>query len=329
MYLAAVQVLLMGARMVMYDGSPFLPDLTSFVRLLGELRVTHLGTSPRYLQTLQSNNVLPREVADMSQLKVVTSTGMVLSDALFEWFYDAAFPPHVQLDNISGGTDLAGAFGTGNPVLPVYVGGCQSKSLGTPTRVYDSTIEGGPGVKGVEVPDGVPGELVADKAFPNMPVKFWGSDGRRRYMDSYFARFDDVWVHGDFIMIHPTTKNIVFLGRADGVLNPSGVRFGSAEIYSIVDKHFADRVQDSICVGQRRPHDPDESVMLFLLMKLGCPLTGDLVEDLKRTIRKETSPRHVPKYIFETPDIPVCSFPSPLLPPIFHTSSPPSPPFYI
>ena len=315
MYMASVQALLMGARMITYDGSPFIPDLTSFIKLYGSEKVTHLGISPRYLQTLQTSNIIPRQVTDLSAMRVVTSTGMVLSDALFEWFYDAAFPPIVQLDNISGGTDLAGAFGTGNPLLPVYVGGCQSMSLGVPVEVYDQTIEGGKGVKGVPLEDGTPGELVATAAFPTMPVMFYGDNGPQRYFDSYFARFDNVWTHGDFIMIHPVTKQVMFLGRADGVLNPSGVRFGSAEIYSIVEKEFGDSVADSICVGQRRPNDTDESVMLFLLMKPGHRFTQKLVRQVKDAIRKETSPRHVPKYVFETPDIPVCqNFPFPLFP---------------
>jgi acetoacetyl-CoA synthetase len=304
MYMSAVVVLLAGARMVIYDGSPFVPDIENFVRLYGEQKVTHLGISPRYLQELQKNKIIPKKLTDLSNLKVVTSTGMVLSDQLFEWFYDEGFPAHVQLDNISGGTDLAGAFGTGNPLLPVYVGGCQSLSLGTPVEVYDQTIEGGKGIKGTPVEDGVPGELVATKAFPNMPIAFWGENGAQRYFDSYFARFDDVWTHGDFIMIHPVTKNVIFLGRADGVLNPSGVRFGSAEIYGIIDARFGDKIADSICVGRRRPNDSDESVMLFLLMKPGVKFTQSLVNEVKAAIRKETSPRHVPRFVYPTPDIP-------------------------
>ena len=310
MYLVAISTLLTGARSILYDGSPFLPTLKSFIHLLSDLRVTHLGTSPRYLQTLETAKLTPKSLTDLTSLKVVTSTGMVLPEAQFLWFY-TSFPAHVQLDNISGGTDLAGSFGTGNPVLPVYAGGCQSASLGTPVRVYDQT-EGGRGVKGAQVADGVPGELVADKAFPNMPVMFWGRDGATRYFDSYFARFDDVWVHGDFIMVHPVTRNLVFLGRADGVLNPSGVRFGSAEIYNIVDNHFGQVVSDSICVGQRRPADRDERVMLFLLMKEGHRFTEDLVGQIRAVIKKEAGPRHVPSYVFETPEIPVRFFPLPL-----------------
>ncbi|OAL27996.1 acetoacetate-CoA ligase [Fonsecaea nubica] len=301
MYLASVQALITGCQMIMYDGSPFVPNLTNLLKLVAQEKVTHLGISPRYLQTLQTNGVVPKKVGDLSNLEVITSTGMVLSDQLFEWVYDEGFPPSVQLDNISGGTDLAGCFGTGNPILPLYVGGCQCLSLGVPVKVFDQTVEGG---KGVEVEDGVPGELVAFQAFPTMPITFLGENGPQRYFDSYFARFDNVWTHGDFIMIHPVTKQVMFLGRADGVLNPSGVRFGSAEIYSIIEAHFADKISDSICVGQRRPQDQDERVILFLLMKPGHQFTPQLVREVKEAIRKATSPRHVPKFVFETKEIP-------------------------
>jgi acetoacetyl-CoA synthetase len=303
MYLASVQALTVGCRMITYDGSPFVPNLTNLLKLVAQEKVTHLGTSPRYLQTLQTGGIIPKKVVDLSALKVITSTGMVLSDALFEWVYDEAFPPSVQLDNISGGTDLAACFGTGNPIVPLYVGGCQSLSLGIPVKVYDQTVEDR--FKAVEVEDGVPGELIAWQAFPTMPVTFMGTNGPQRYFDSYFARFDNVWTHGDFIMIHPVTKQVMFLGRADGVLNPSGVRFGSAEIYSIIEAKFPDQISDSICVGQRRPQDEDERVVLFLLMKPGHQFTPKLVKEVKEAIRKATSPRHVPKFVFETKDIPV------------------------
>jgi acetoacetyl-CoA synthetase len=170
--------------------------------------------------------------------------------------------------------------------------------------VYDSLIEGGKGVSGAAVEHGTPGELVALSAFPNMPVFFWNDPSGERYFSAYFEKYDNVWTHGDFVMIHPVTKNLLFLGRADGVLNPSGVRFGSAEIYSVIEAGFP-MIADSICVGQRRPTDADESVMLFLLMKKGEKFTDKLVNDVKAVIRMELSARHVPKYVFETPDIPV------------------------
>lgn len=153
------------------------------------------------------------------------------------------------------------------------------------------------------MPDGTPGELVATHAFPNMPVSFWNDPKGERYFGAYFEKYDNVWTHGDFVMLHPVTKQLMFLGRADGVLNPSGVRFGSAEIYGVLEPMFP-TISDSICVGQRRPKDEDETVMLFCLMKPGEKFTEKLAADIRVAIRKELSPRHVPKYIFECPDIP-------------------------
>ncbi|UQC82271.1 acetoacetate-CoA ligase [Colletotrichum lupini] len=318
MYLANVAALLSGARVVMYDGSPFVPDLKSFIRILGEQRVTKLGISPRWMFEVAKNKISPREVTDLSSLKIVTSTGMVLSDQLFEWFYDAGFPKHVHLANISGGTDIAGCFGMENPLDPVYVGGTQGPSLGVPIAIYEAQLPDGPGEA---VPNGTPGELVATAAFPNIPCFLWGDSAPpklspsssnfasaapgSKYHSAYFARFDNVWAHGDFCSIHPKTGNISFLGRADGVLNPSGVRFGSAEIYAVIERNFSIKVVDSLCVGQRRPTDNDESVMLFLMMREGEKFDRQLVAEVKDKIQKELTKRHVPKYIFQTPEIPV------------------------
>jgi acetoacetyl-CoA synthetase len=313
MYLSNVGVLLFGGRTVFYDGSPFQPDPTILVRVAAEQKVTKLGVSPRWMFELAKLGIRPRDMADLSHLQIVTCTGMVLSEQLFEWFYDVGFPRHVHLANISGGTDIAGCFGLMNPLEPVYVGGTQGPSLGVHVAIYDSLLPDG--VVGEEVPHGTPGELVAASPFPNVPCFFWGDNEvaggggpaapGTRYHAAYFARFRNVWAHGDFCVVHPVTGNITFLGRADGVLNPSGVRFGSAEVYSVLERRFADRVQDSLCVGQRRPQDSDESVMLFLLMKPGCTFDRALVAEIKQAIGADLSKRHVPKYVFETPEIPV------------------------
>lgn len=305
MYYSSVVNALIGARIVLYDGSPFQPDITAFVKLIGDQKVTKFGTSPRWMNELKRHDIAPRDITDLSNLRMVTSTGMVLSDQLFEWFYDVGFPKHVHLANISGGTDIAGCFGQENPLTPVYVGGTQGPSLGTPIVVFDTLIEGGRGVKGAAVEKGTPGELVADKPFPNMPVFFWNDHDGSRYFGAYFEKYDNVWTHGDFVMLHPITGQLLFLGRADGVLNPSGVRFGSAEIYGVLESRFP-QLSDSICVGQRRPTDEDETVMLFLMMKPGEKFTQKLVQEVKTAIRQELSARHVPKYVFETPAIPVC-----------------------
>lgn len=308
MYMSSVQLLLTGARLVLYDGSPFAPDKLAFLRFAAHAEVTHLGISPKYLQTLQANRIVPRDVADLSRLEVVTSTGAVLPDSLFVWFYDEAFPPNVQLANISGGTEIAGGIGTSNPLLPVFVGGCQCISLGMDVNIFESVSEvNGPAAKGHLVTAGEAGELVLSKPFPSMPICIWGDENGDRYQTSYFSTFADVWAHGDFISIHPQTKRVIFWGRSDGVLNPGGIRFGSADIYSVVESNFPDQVVDSLCVGQRRPGDPDETVILFLQMKPGVRLTKNLAQAIKTAVSKAHSPRHVPAYLIEAPAIPVSS----------------------
>lgn len=180
-------------------------------------------------------------------------------------------------------------------------------ALGVAITVFDSDIDAG---EGKPATPGTAGELVAYKPFPNVPIFFWNdlltTEWRKsKYFSSYFAKYDHIWAHGDFVSIHPTTKAIMFHGRADGVLNPSGVRFGSSEIYSIIERRFSDIVTDSMCVGQRREGDADETVLLFILMKQGHQMTQELVEDIKRSIREDLSPRHVPKHVIEVPEIPV------------------------
>ena len=310
MYLSSCLSMITGSRSLLYDGSPFQPDLKSFIKLVGDQKVTDLGISPRYMQTLASANppVLPRDVTDLSHLRRVSSTGMVLSEAQFEWFYDHGFPPHVQLGNISGGTDLAACLTMDTVMKPLYCGGTMTAGLGMKVEVYDQEVEGGKGVKGRPVPVGEAGELVCTKPFPTMPVMFWGDESGEKYFNAYFGRFDNVWTHGDFVSVHPKNGQIYLHGRADGVLNPSGVRFGSAEIYNVLDSNFGEEIQDSICVGQRRPQDMDESVMLFLLMKPGQKFTPELVRKVREAIARDAGRRCVPKYIFETPEIPVsCS----------------------
>ena len=322
MYFLQIANLFAGAQLVLYDGSPFQPDASTFLEVLARHEVTKFGTSPRWMREIEKQGIVPRDVCDLSNLRTVSSTGMILTERQFEWFYDVAFPPGVHLANISGGTDIAGCFGAENPLTPVYAGGTQGPSLGVPIAAYAPPLDGAPGAKGEPVEAGTPGELVAYGAFPNMPPFFWNdvpsprSDSK--YFNAYFQKFDGVWTQGDSVVIKPLTGQIIFLGRADGVLNPSGIRFGAAEIYSVVDEKFSDQIVDSICVGQKRPIDEDERVFLFLKMKPGSSLTSDLVTSVKRAIRDTLSPRHVPMFIFETPEIPVgfyttilCKFPNP------------------
>jgi acetoacetyl-CoA synthetase len=294
----------------MYDGSPFAPKVDSFLQLAGQQGVTHLGVSPRYFSTLQAAGVVPNKIPGLQSLELCTSTGMVLPTSLLRWFYsEKGFPKHVHLANISGGTDIAGAFVDGNVLEPLYdVGGCQTIALGMDVRVFDSTIENEKEdvpVRGREVPMGQPGDLVCIQSFPNMPVYFWADKDGSKYRKAYFARFDNVWTQGDFIHIEPKTKSIILLGRADGVLNPSGVRFGSAEVYTVIESKFKTEIEDTICVGQRRKDDQDENVLLFVKMRSGKKFDNTLIQRVKEAIAEGLSRRHVPRFVFETKEIPV------------------------
>lgn len=200
----------------------------------------------------------------------------------------------------------AGCFLLDNPLQPVYVGGCVGRALGISIELYDSSLPDGS--DGRALPLGEAGDLVATCAFPNVPLYLWNDNlpaPGKKYRGAYFERFKDVWAHGDYCVFHPTTGGIVILGRSDGVLNPGGVRFGSSDIYNVLEKCFSDDIAESLCVGQRRPSDTDVAVVLFVVMKSGKRLDKSMVQTLKGTIARELTKRHVPKYIFETPDIPV------------------------
>ena len=192
-YVVQIATLLAGAHVVVFDGSPFQPDPRAFIGVMGDLKVTHLGTSPKYLAELQLRGLAPRALTDLAHLRLVTCTGMVLSPALYDWFYHEGFPPHVQLSNVTGGTDLNSALALGNMLDPVYVGECQCLNLGFAAEVYALVANhDGRRVKGQPAPDGEPGELVLTKPFPTMPVMFWGEDGAEKYFNSYFSKYDGI-----------------------------------------------------------------------------------------------------------------------------------------
>ncbi|KAI0136179.1 acetoacetyl-synthase [Xylariales sp. AK1849] len=288
-----------GASMLLYDGSPYHPSPTGLLRLAQDIGVTVFGTSPRYLTDLRSHGVVPRVEFDLSKLRMVTSTGSVLSADLYHWFYDTAFPPQAQLVSMSGGTDISGCFVGGTPLLPVYPGEIQVKALGMAVDIMDAAMAKPTSVDIL----GIAGELVCTKPFPSQPLRFLGEDGDGKYQSSYFARFGrGVWCQGDYIQRLADTGGLVMLGRSDGVLNPSGVRFGSAEIYAVTET-FHD-ITDSICVGQKRESDTDERVLLFVKMRVGSTFTLELEQRLKTAIRQRYTPRHVPRFMFEVADIP-------------------------
>lgn len=218
-----------GATIVLYDGSPFRPLVDgdgnlAMPRLIEELGVTHFGTSAKYLSILEQHNVQPKKKLSLKTLKAIYSTAAVLAPSTFEYVY-SVFGPDLNLGSITGGTDIISLFGAPSPLVPVYSGEIQCLGLGMKVEAWDGE---GRNVEDTEEA----GDLVCTKAFPCMPVKFWGEGGEAAYRKSYFEEFPGVWHHGDFVKINPKTRGLLMLGRSDGILKPSGVRFGSAEIVS-------------------------------------------------------------------------------------------------
>ena len=291
-----------GATVVLYDGSPFRPlddegnGELAMPRLLEELGVTHFGASAKYLSMLEQKEVMPKKTLTLKNLKAIYSTGSPLAPSTFEYVY-RAFGPDVNLGSITGGTDIISLFGAPSQISPVYSGEIQVRGLGMAVEVWDFA--------GRNVTEkGEPGDLVCVKPFPCQPVMFWGEDGERLYKKSYFDTFPDVWHHGDFVRFNPKTGGFVMLGRSDGVLKPSGVRFGSAEIYNVLLKHFAE-IEDALCIGRRRETDNDETVVLFVKMAKGAGFTEPLKDRMRAIIRQELSARHVPGIIDQCSEIPV------------------------
>ncbi|KAF8249575.1 acetoacetate-CoA ligase [Wilcoxina mikolae CBS 423.85] len=290
-----------GVTIVLYDGSPFRPlvngsgDL-AMPKLIEELGVTHFGTSAKYLSILEQNNARPKEKFALKSLKAIYSTAAVLAPSTFEYVYDA-FGPNINLGSITGGTDIISLFGAPSPLVPVHSGEIQCIGLGMKVESWNPS--------GKPCESGEAGDLVCTFVFPCMPVRFWGANGDSSYKRSYFETFPGVWHHGDFLKISPTTRGMIMLGRSDGLLKPSGVRFGSAEIYNLLLSFFPTQISDALCVGRRRATDVDEAVVLFLLMAPGEELNDEFRGEVKRVIARELSARHVPAFVESCPEIPV------------------------
>lgn len=300
----SVGALAVGSTLILYSGSPFRPDgHLSLPRVLSKFQVTHFGTSAAYLTALEANDVRPinNPSLDLSHLQAIYSTASPLPPSTFKFVY-SAFPSHVNLASITGGTDIISLFGAPCPLLPVRTGEIQCAGLGMAIRAVDS-ITGSPDSSSASDP----GDLICVKPFPCQPLTFFGPGGDEKYRAAYFDRFADtcgargpVWHHGDFVRIpDPLTGALVMLGRSDGVLKPSGVRFGSAEIYNILTRFFAGEIEDAVCVGRRREGDADETVCLFVVMSEGRGFNEELRARVKGKIRGELSPRHVPGVVEE------------------------------
>ncbi|HUH97673.1 MAG TPA: hypothetical protein VLZ89_09965, partial [Anaerolineales bacterium] len=239
---------------------------------------------------LKKENFSPRKNFDLSLLREISQTGSPLSADGFEYVYQE-IKSDLHFNSISGGTDINGCFAAGSPILPVYAGELQCPALGMKIKAYD---EGGKPVYDTQ------GELVCEAPTPSMPLYFWDDPDGAKYRNAYFTVYPDVWRHGDYVLIHSDTGGVTFYGRSDAVLKPSGVRIGTAEIYVEMEK--LPEIADSLAVGQN--YQEGQRVILFVKIAAGFSLTDELKEKIKRTLRENASPRHVPALILETPDIP-------------------------
>ena len=278
-----------GATLVLYDGSPFARDGRRLIDAIDEERITVFGVGAKYLGALEKSGVVPRSDHDLSSLKTILSTGSPLPHEGFEWVY-RAFKSDLHLASISGGTDIVSCFVGGVPILPVYAGQIQAPGLGMATAIWSE--EGG-------AVTGEKGELVCTRAFPSCPVGFWQDPGDSKFLDAYFSRWPGVWAHGDYGEMTPEGGYIIH-GRSDAVLNPGGVRIGTAEIYRQVER--VPEVLDSVVVGQ--VWQEDVRVVLFVVLRDGGVLDDVLREVIRSEIRANTTPRHVPAKILQVDDIP-------------------------
>jgi acetoacetyl-CoA synthetase len=278
-----------GATLVLYDGSPVAPDANILFDLAERERLTHFGTSAKYISAIEKAGLEPRHTHNLPHLKAVLSTGSPLLAEGFDYVYEK-IKADVQLSSISGGTDLCGCLAIGNPILPVYRGEIQCRPLGLKTLVYDD--DGRPVF-------GQKGELVCAAPFPSMPLEFWNDPGDVKYRQTYFERFPGVWCHGDYAEITEHDGLIIY-GRSDAVLNPGGVRIGTAEIYRQVEQ--LPEVLESLVIGQ--DWQGDVRVVLFVKLHAGSTLDDALIAKIKDQIRRNTTPRHVPAKILQVADIP-------------------------
>ena len=284
-----VSGLALGATLVLYDGSPFEPSAERLIDLIDAEVISVFGTSAKYLAALEKAGVEPNRSHQLSRLKAVLSTGSPLAHEGFDYVY-RYFKPDLCLSSISGGTDIVSCFALGNPTAPVWRGELQCTGLGMAVEVWDD--------EGQRLSEGK-GELVCSKPFPSMPLGFWKDEDGSRFSAAYFERFPGVWAHGDYAEETPH-GGLIIHGRSDAVLNPGGVRIGTAEIYRQVEK--VEAVLESLAIGQQ--WQGDVRVVLFVRLRDGVTLDAALEAEIRQVIRANATPRHVPAKIIAVSDIP-------------------------
>ncbi len=285
-----VSSLAVGATIMLYDGNPNYPDAGAMWKLIQDEKISIFGCSASYIHFLKKEGISPRASFDLSSLREISQTGSPLSADGFEYVYKE-IKADLHFNSIAGGTDINGCFAAGSPIVPVYAGELQSAALGMKIQSYDE--------KGEPIYD-EQGELVCEAPAPSMPLYFWNDPDGSKYHKAYFDVYPGVWRHGDYVLIHKDTGGVTFYGRSDAVLKPSGVRIGTAEIYAQMEN--LPEIADSLAVGQN--YQEDQRVILFVKLVAGFLLTDELKDKIKRTLRENASPRHVPAVILETPEIP-------------------------
>ena len=284
-----VSALACGATLALYDGSPFHPDGNALFDFVAEEGIETFGASAKFIDAVKKAGLAPAKTHDLSKLKAILSTGSPLVPESFDFVYES-IKRDLCLSSISGGTDIISCFVVGNPAAPVYRGEIQCLGLGLDVRAFDD--------EGLSV-TGEKGELVCTRAFPSMPVGFWNDPGGRKYHDAYFARFDNIWRHGDYVEI-TERGGVIIYGRSDAVLNPGGVRIGTAEIYRQVEQ--LEEVVEALVIGQQ--WDGDVRIVLFVVLRGGIDLDEALESKIRSRIRANATPRHVPARIVRVTDIP-------------------------
>ncbi len=278
-----------GATILLFDGFPMYKKDDLLFEFASEEKATLFGISAKYIDTLNNNRVIPKNNYDLSKLRTICSTGSPLSKDGFRYIYNN-IKENVHLASISGGTDIVSCFVLGNLFQPVNAGEIQNKGLGMDVDIFN---EKGFSIKNTK------GELVCKKPFPSMPIKFWNDEGDKKYKAAYFEKYKNIWHHGDFAKITNNGGFIIF-GRSDTTLNPGGVRLGTAEIYNEVEKF--EEVQESIVIGQSWKNDI--RIILFVVLNEGYNLTDEIKSKIKKAIRTNASPRHVPSKIISILEIP-------------------------
>ena len=284
------------ASLLLFDGSPFIDRGRALWDYAEDERMTHFGTSAKYIDAAKKLGVVPRKDYELPELRTLFSTGSPLAPESFDYIYQCV-KDDLCLSSISGGTDIVSCFALGNPTLPVWRGELQCRGLGMEVDVFDEN--------GKPVPAGTDerGELVCTAPFPSMPIGFWNDPDGSKYRAAYFERFPNVWTHGDYVEL-TEHGGLVIHGRSDATLNPGGVRIGMAEIYRQVEQ--LPEIVESIVIGQDWPPGEvgDVRVVLFVKLAEGLKLDERLIEKIRAHVRANTTPRHVPAKIVQVSDIP-------------------------